>query len=177
MSFIRFVAQDDSIQESPLVAEGNLFHLPKTRIPANTKDVEFHFDDFIAPVGADGYFVIPSIPDRNHPTGLCRFHPREDQETVCRRSDLPIFGIRNGENAVLAIVSGMALTYSIVFGVKDGDLPSARVGLYTKKQREAAKQASGSSGSGSKETTDSGSVSMSAATVKEAQTKLKAIGT
>ena len=120
MSFIRFVAQDDSVQERPLVAEGNLFHLPKTRIPANTKDVEFHFDDFIAPVGADGYFVIPSIPDRNHPTGLCRFHPREDQETVCRRSDLPIFGIRNGENAVLAIVSGMALTYSIVFGVKEG---------------------------------------------------------
>ena len=96
------------------------YRLPKSLVPANTRDVEFHFDEFTASAGADGYFLIPSVPARNHPTGLCRFIPHPDQELVFRYSDMPIFGVKNGNNAILAVVAGMSMTYSLVVGVKDG---------------------------------------------------------
>ncbi len=119
MNFIRFIMEDDSIKERPLVADGNAFRLLKSDIPAHTRDVEFHFDEFTADSGADGYFLIPSVTYRNHPSGLCRFSPRADQEVIYRYSDLPVFGIKNSAQAILAVVAGMPLTYSIVFGVKN----------------------------------------------------------
>ena len=57
------------------------------------------------------------------------------------------------------------------FKVENGDLPSKRVGVYTKKQRDEA-LANGSSGSSSSNT----SSTMSTATIKDVQTKLKALG-
>ena len=96
------------------------YRLPKSLVPANTRDVEFHLDEFTASAGAAGYFLIPSVPARNHPTGLCRFIPHPDQELVFRYSDMPIFGVKNGNNAILAVVAGMSMTYSLVVGVKDG---------------------------------------------------------
>ncbi|MBR0459640.1 MAG: hypothetical protein IJJ26_10420 [Victivallales bacterium] len=120
MSFIRFIDQDNSTQEVPLVSQGNVFRLPKGQIPTRTQDIEFHFEDFTAPANTDGYFLIPSVPARNRPTGLCHFRPHADQEIVYRHNDLPVFGVKNGSRAFLAVVSGMSLTYSIVFGVKDG---------------------------------------------------------
>ena len=57
------------------------------------------------------------------------------------------------------------------FKVENGDLPSKRVGIYTKKQRDEA-LANGSSGSSSSNT----SSTMSTATIKDVQTKLKALG-
>ena len=120
MNLIRFISQEGSIQEGSLLPENDIFCLPKSRIPADTRDVEFHLEEFVPPKGAEGYFLLPSVPERNLPSGLCRFCPHEDLEAVYRRSDLPVFGVRNGDNGILAVVTGMALTYSIVFGVKEG---------------------------------------------------------
>ena len=120
MSFIRFIAKDDSIQEIPLTAVGSTYRLLKSQVPDNTRDVEFHFDEFTAEAGDEGYFLIPSVPYRNHPTGLCRFSPRDDQEEVYREKDMPIFGVKKGDHAILAVVAGMSMTFSVVFGVKDG---------------------------------------------------------
>ena len=120
MSFIRFIAQDDTVKDIQLAAEGNLFRLPKSLIPVGTRDVEFHFDEFTSEAGDDGFFLIPSVPAYSHPAGLVRFRPHDDMELAYRHSDLPLFGVKRGGHAVLAVVAGMSLTYSIVFGVKDG---------------------------------------------------------
>ena len=73
----------------------------------------------------------------------------------------------DGDDTYVKILS--ATQANKLFGVKDGNLPTKRVGLYNQKKRNEAKQ-SGSSGSSSADS------SVSASTIKDVQTKLKALG-
>lgn len=111
---------DGTRREVPVEVNGNLFRVPVNGIPQDTKSLEIHLDDFCATAGTDGYFLIPTVTESNRPSGLVRFHPRTDTEYVSAASNLPLFGIKNGSHAVLAIMRGMNIFYDLVYGVRDG---------------------------------------------------------
>ncbi len=74
---------------------------------------------FEAEAGEDGYFLIPTVGEQNRPSGLVRFRPRPDMEECYSAHDLPVFGIKRGNHAILAVVSGADSNYSLIFGVKN----------------------------------------------------------
>ncbi len=111
---------DGTERSLPLPATEKGWTLEVSRIPEGTAFVEFHLDEFRASAGDDGYFLIPTFTERNRPSGLTRFRERPDMEHVSRSNDMPVFGINRGNSGILAVVSGMGLTYSIVVQVKNG---------------------------------------------------------
>ena len=87
------------------------------QIPAGTRDIEFPLDEFMAEGGDDGYYLMPTVSVQNTPSGLARFHKRlRNHEEAYRSNDLPVFGIRRGDSGYLAVVRGMPLDYTLVFG-------------------------------------------------------------
>ena len=98
--------------------------LNRTMFVSGLVSVNVHMDEFIASAGDDGYFVIPNLKDEtlenNGHAALTLFRERPDMETVFPDNVMPIFGIRHKTKAILAIVDGMALDYSLVCGVKNG---------------------------------------------------------
>lgn len=112
-------ATDNSTSEIPVLQTGNTLAIPA--IPADVKHVELHMDDFTARAGEDGYFLLPTVPARNRPAALVRFKHHEDQEDFFRISDLPVFGVKHGDRAILAVVSGMSIDFNIVCGVENDE--------------------------------------------------------
>ena len=117
MSNLHIIASNGSVEERPFVKEGEVYRLPMEQIPAGTQDIEFHLEEFLAEGGEDGYYVIPTVSEQNRPSGIARFHKRiMNLEASYECSDLPVFGICKNGRAVLAIVKGMSLDYTLVFG-------------------------------------------------------------
>lgn len=115
----RFVFQDGKTEERTLGLNGNELILKSSEIPQGTQFVEIHSGLFTAKTGEDGYFVIPSILNNGH-SALTLFRNRPDTESVFEKNDMPVYAVKHGNRACLAVVAGMSLEYSLVAGVKNG---------------------------------------------------------
>lgn len=118
MNYAKIVSLDGNVSRLPL--SGNSPSLAKEQIPADCGWIEFHMDEFLADAGDNGYFLFPTVHEQNRPSGIARFRPRPDMEVCYHSNDMPVFGVKKGDHAFLAAVSGMGLSFSLVSGVKAG---------------------------------------------------------
>jgi hypothetical protein len=120
----KFVFQDGHVEEQNVPMTNGLATLSRQCIPAHVAYIDILSDDFSATAGDDGYFVIPNLKDENLENNghaaLTLFRERPDSETVFPDNIMPIYAVRRGDRAILAVVCGMLLDYSLVCGVKDG---------------------------------------------------------
>lgn len=85
-------------------------------IPQNADFVDISPNTIIAAAGDEGYFVVPhQLPS----DFLCNFSSGEDAEKEYGRYTMPIYGIKKGETALLAVVTGMAWEHKIIIRRKD----------------------------------------------------------
>lgn len=84
---------------------------PAKDIPKAAEYLDVAPDTVIGTVGDDGYFVVPNQLPADF---LCEFKAGEDDEREYPRYTMPIYGFKNGENAMLVVVSGMAWEHKIV---------------------------------------------------------------
>jgi hypothetical protein len=89
-------------------------------VPTGLSHLAVHIDGFTASSGDDGFFLVPSMSNVGCST-LTTFHERPDTETAFRNQVMPIFGVKHGDGAVLAVVEGMPFEYELVMGVRDGE--------------------------------------------------------
>ena len=112
------IAADGARAEMTPIRENDTIRLPG--IPAGYDYAELELDGFSGKAGEDGWFLLPSVPARNRPAALVRFTEKPDHEDLYRVQDLPVFGVRHGQRATLAVVTGMAITFQLVCGVRQG---------------------------------------------------------
>ena len=74
--------------------------------------IDFGYDYFNAGNDEDGYMVYHQV--------LYKFGRQKDQEHFHRNNELPIYGVKRGEEAMVAIVTGMPHDFDIYFGTKSG---------------------------------------------------------
>ena len=79
--------------------------------------IDFEYAHDLAKRGDEGYFVLPG--SQKSESMLCRFTEKADAEYVMREYTMPIFGVKTKAGAFVAIVTGMAYSYTLVCGVKD----------------------------------------------------------
>lgn len=85
---------------------------------SDIKYIDFEYESALAQKGDNGYFVIPNSP-RNE-SMLCYFKERNDIEYISSLYTMPIFGVKTDEKSFVAIITGMAYTYTLICGVKNG---------------------------------------------------------
>ena len=112
------IAADGARAELTPVLENDTIRLPG--IPDGYDYAELELDGFTGMAGEDGWFLLPSVPARNRPAALVRFTEKPDHEDLYKVQDLPVFGVRHGQRATLAVVTGMAITFQLVCGVRQG---------------------------------------------------------
>ena len=87
--------------------------------------VDFPLTDGAVPAGDDGFYLIPECmqiltsPSVSKDYGIGYFRPREDCEYAMPRSVLPVFGVKHGGVATVAIVTGMPHDTAWCISVKD----------------------------------------------------------
>lgn len=74
--------------------------------------IDFGYDYFNAGNDEDGYLVYHQV--------LYQFGSRVDREHCHRNNELPIYGVKRGEEAMVAIVTGMPHDFDICYGTKSG---------------------------------------------------------
>ncbi len=89
--------------------------ISKTLNTKEIKYIDFDYTESLARKGEDGYILIP-----NGEGMLCEFKEREDTEQIINRYSMAVFGAKTEKNCFIAIVTGMAYNYELVFGVKNG---------------------------------------------------------
>jgi uncharacterized protein DUF5696 len=100
----------------------NKIHIGINEVPANTDSIEFFLDDFTAATGDKGFYIVPNPhQDTNRNTAQTFFRERPDCESFFPNSNMPIFAISHKSKAILAVVTGMPLDYSLVVGVLEGN--------------------------------------------------------
>ena len=75
------------------------------------KHIDFAYDYKNGKSGDDGYMVLHQL--------LYSYSRTEDQEHEHAKQELPIYGAKNGDEAYVAIVTGMPYDYTLPFGTKD----------------------------------------------------------
>lgn len=90
--------------------------ISKSLDSSNIKYIDFDYYGTVAHEGDNGYMVIPA-----NEGFICYFKNHDDGEYILNRYTMPFFAVKNGENAYLAIVTGMPYNYDLVFGRKNGD--------------------------------------------------------
>ncbi|MBQ4120279.1 MAG: hypothetical protein IJD45_07830 [Clostridia bacterium] len=119
---IRIVNNDNStIELQPEITidgEKTTIKLPKEKVPANIKYVDFLYDYFVANTGDKGYFVLPL----NCEQGVCAtyFKERNDTEHATNFSHICCYGYKKEKGGILGIVTGCREYYAVVAGVKNG---------------------------------------------------------
>ncbi len=92
--------------------------LSKDLIDNNVNYVDFAYDFFNAPIGAEGYFVTDML---NIGTALTKFLPRdEEMERVGPCSFTACYGWKKEVGGILGIVTGMRCDFGQVLCLKDG---------------------------------------------------------
>lgn len=93
--------------------------IPKETISKKTvKYIDFLPDYLTAESTDSGYMVVTTgIHEGNF---ICYFKERSDIEYITNFPMMPIFGMKKGNESILAIVSGMACDFKLVVGVKGG---------------------------------------------------------
>lgn len=92
--------------------------LSKDLIDANVDYVDFAYDFFNAPIGAEGYFVTDML---NIGTALTKFLPRdEEMERAGPCSFTACYGWKKEVGGILGIVTGMRCDFGQVLCLKDG---------------------------------------------------------
>lgn len=81
--------------------------------------LELEYAHGLAHSGDEGYFVLPGSTKSE--SMLCRFTEKADAEYVMKEYTMPIFGVKTKRGAFVAIVTGMAYSYTLVCGVKNGN--------------------------------------------------------
>jgi len=121
---IKWVFQDGNTEQRDVqVVNGELL-IERCKVPPKVKYIELLSENFTTEVRDEGYFVIPNLKDanleNNGHSALISFRDRPDIETVFPDNTMPIYGICHNHSAILTVVCGMALNYSLVCGVKKG---------------------------------------------------------
>ena len=91
-------------------ADGFTLTVKAENIPRNAEYIDIFPNTVIANAGDDGYFVMPFI----HSAFICEFKKGENHIQEYSNYSMPVFGYKKGENALLAVVSGMAWEYKII---------------------------------------------------------------
>ena len=104
--------------------EGGTVRIPKEELSGEIRQVEFELEEFSAPVGSDGGFVVPNIQQREGdnlgPGGVIRFRQRPEGETLFPFNSMPFFAVLRGKGGTLIVVSGMSLEYELAVTLRDG---------------------------------------------------------
>ncbi len=103
---------------------GDVLLMKKADIPEDTESIEILIGDFSSVAGEEGFFIIPNIQEKiaanSSHAALTYFSKRPDTESVFPANLMPVFAVNHGNDASLAVVSGMSLEYYLVCGVKGG---------------------------------------------------------
>ncbi len=113
---ILYFENGDSRQIKP-GREGQRFFIDCDSIPEGVSQIDFMPDFCNAAVGTDGFYLLPGI-ESNASSIVTYFRERPDSEYIFKHSHIPIFGVKHGDKAFLAVVTGMAMEYSLVLGQK-----------------------------------------------------------
>ena len=104
--------------------QNHTIQIPKEEIPAGACALEIELDEFTAPAGSDGCFLVPNIQqnacDNVGPGGVIRFQHRPDGETHFGFNSMPFFAVIRDGKGVLAVVSGMSLEYELIVRLHNG---------------------------------------------------------
>ena len=121
MQKLHFVSMNGTEWFREVEAPSDCLKIHKEDIPADVKYIDVMPDYFTVETGTEGFLFIPSI-EGSHYSALTFFRPRENCEEIFPESAMPIYACRRGNEAILAIVVGMKFDYSLVIGVRDGEL-------------------------------------------------------
>lgn len=83
--------------------------------------VEVDYLGEIATNTDDGYLLLPRGVEGNPDYTILFFdRHKKDFENAIKESNMPVFGVKKGDRAVLAVVSGMQFNYTLNVELKDG---------------------------------------------------------
>lgn len=113
-----FILPDGSQKNVPLRQNG--VRISPAEPVANARKVILKLDLFQAKAGDDGYYVMPNIADRSTAGGIIRFRERPDAEQLFEDFRIPGFGVKKGEKAFFAVVTGGTYDFQVRIILKDG---------------------------------------------------------
>ena len=115
---------DGRREPAKIQSRNGIVTIPKEEIPGGAQQLEIDAEEFSAPVGADGCFVVPNIQqnaaDNLGPGGVIRFRERPEGETVFRFNSMPIFAVIRDGKGLLVAVTGMSLDYELSVTLRQG---------------------------------------------------------
>ncbi len=111
-------AFDQSGNEIKLCLNNLSVIISKNDIQKNTDYVVFEIPFFNAYSGDYGYYTVADIERKG--SHLCFFNEKNDFDGLFLQNSMPIFGVKNSEDTVLGVVSGMRYAFHINIGVKSG---------------------------------------------------------
>ena len=91
-------------------SNGFILKIPAEKVPQDADYIDISPNSVIGIPGDNGYFVMPF----QYSDFLCEFKSGEDCEREYTLYSMPIFGFKNGDAALLAVVSSMAWEYKII---------------------------------------------------------------
>ncbi|NLO36277.1 MAG: hypothetical protein GX112_07985 [Clostridiaceae bacterium] len=100
-------------------ATGHTARISREAIPPQAVSVDFMPEYLTARTGDDGYLVVPH-GHRWSGSFISYFTERPDTEFVSSGCILPFFGIRQTDQAILAVVTGMPYDFEVVASVTGG---------------------------------------------------------
>lgn len=102
---------DGSRKELAIRQEANTLRIAGTVDGA--EKVVIQPEMFRAEAGEDGYFLMPNIVDRSTAGGLIRFRERPDEEQLFEDFRIPGFGVKKGDHAFFAVVTGGTFDFKV----------------------------------------------------------------
>lgn len=120
MSFAaRFLFADGHTETIPVQQIDHCIQLDSLKIPRECTAVDLLSEEFTAPVGQQGYFVIPSV-ESNGNAAQVFFTDRNEAEERYPFNSLPIFIVTKDAKGLLAVVTGRRYEYELVVGYRNG---------------------------------------------------------
>ncbi len=115
---------NDGRRQSEKIVIGDRLCLARNAVPAGVNFIEVRMADFTAGAGEDGYLLVQNARDRgrtsvNDSSALIMFKDRPDMEFEFAENTMPVFAVKKGGRAILAVVAGMAQEYALVAGVEN----------------------------------------------------------
>ncbi len=109
---IVYLDETENIVDIITKTEGDITYATLPELDySNINYIDFGYDYYNAKSDEDGYLVYHQV--------LYKFGRCENQEHFHKNHELPIYGAKRGENAMVAIVTGMPHDFEIRFGTKD----------------------------------------------------------
>lgn len=123
-SRVRFILADGTslLRDIPCqkTADGWRTVIPTRDIPPEATAVTLGEHVMDAQAGDSGYYIIPTCKQRIG-CFITRFTPRAENHNEYSSFAMPLFARTTGKEAVLAVVTGMALDYRLICGTKRKD--------------------------------------------------------